>query len=119
MEFLQFEEPFVPWILSDTLSLHPLICRHMLWKCIPFSKVKSTLKLSYWLPVTRRSLEPIPTAFTGWVPVNQFITSRLCICCSTIWSPESHVQLTQSRIIHSISVHFGLLSRCQSLPPFQ
>ena len=100
-------DPLVPWMNSLTLFAQPSIWRHILCIWIPFSIVKSTLKLSYWSPVIRRWREPKPTALTGFNPLNQVNTSILCTCCSTIWSPESHFQFTQSLIIYSQSFHPG------------
>ena len=98
-----FQEPFVPWINSLTLVAQPSIWRHILCKWMPFSIVKSMLKLSYWSPVIRRWREPKPTALTGFKPLNHVNTSMLCTCCSTIWSPDNHFQFTQSLIMYSQS----------------
>jgi hypothetical protein len=44
-----------------------------------------------WGP-TRTWRPPMPITFFGITPIAQLATSMLCMCCSTMWSPEVQVK---------------------------
>ena len=125
-----YEKPFVPTTRSDTFSAAPAVCRHMLRTRAPFAYSYSTAKWSKMLPYcgsTRAARPPMPMALTGWPPMAQFMTSRLCTCCSTMWSPEHQPVNSQLRTCHSMSdqlfavlfFQFSAARSTHSAPMFQ
>ena len=58
-------------------------------------------------PGRRIARPPMPTAFTGGPPITQLITSRLWTCCSTMWSPHTHMKWYQFLSWYSTSETFG------------